>query len=128
MPARGSVPVGISKFLVIDGQQRLTTIALLMCAIRDSLSAEDQIQKRRVQKFYLTNEDYPDTEFFKLLPTQGDREAYFPLIKGDGSPVPDSQFKKAYDFFRRRLRDETDSGDKIDPRRILKSSRPASWS
>lgn len=118
MPAR-SVPVGISKFLVIDGQQRLTTIALLMCAIRDSLSPEDQIQKRRVQKFYLTNEDYPDTEFFKLLPTQGDREAYFPLIKGEGATAPESQFKKAYDFFRRRLRDDIDSGEKIAPRRIL---------
>jgi uncharacterized protein with ParB-like and HNH nuclease domain len=118
MPAR-SVPVGISKFLVIDGQQRLTTIALLMCAIRDSLSPEDQIQKRRVQKFYLTNEDYPDTEFFKLLPTQGDRDAYFPLIKNEGAAIPDSQFKKAYEFFRRRMRDEIDSGEKIDPRRIL---------
>jgi len=38
MPAR-SVPVGVSKFLVIDGQQRLTTIALLMCALRDSLNS-----------------------------------------------------------------------------------------
>jgi uncharacterized protein with ParB-like and HNH nuclease domain len=29
MPAR-SVPVGVSKFLIIDGQQRLTTISLLV--------------------------------------------------------------------------------------------------
>src|SRR5271165_1091113 len=35
MPAR-SVPVGVSKFLIIDGQQRLTTISLLMCAVRGS--------------------------------------------------------------------------------------------
>ena len=117
MPAR-SVPVGINKFLVIDGQQRLTTIVILMCAIRDSLGVDDQIQKRRIQRFYLTNEDYADTEFFKLLPTQGDREAYFPLIRGEGV-APDSQFKKAYEFFKRRLRDDTDSGEKIDPRRIL---------
>jgi uncharacterized protein with ParB-like and HNH nuclease domain len=40
MPAR-SVPVGVSKFLVIDGQQRLTTIAVLLCAIRDELSTSD---------------------------------------------------------------------------------------
>jgi uncharacterized protein with ParB-like and HNH nuclease domain len=33
MPAR-SVPVGVSKFLIIDGQQRLTTVSLLMCAVR----------------------------------------------------------------------------------------------
>jgi uncharacterized protein with ParB-like and HNH nuclease domain len=36
MPAR-SVPVGVSKFVIIDGQQRLTTISLLMCAVRDAL-------------------------------------------------------------------------------------------
>jgi hypothetical protein len=41
MPAR-SVPVGVSKFLIIDGQQRLTTISILMCAVRDMLSLEQQ--------------------------------------------------------------------------------------
>ncbi len=117
MPVR-AVPVGVSKFLIIDGQQRLTTIAVMMCAIRDSLPAEDQISRRRIQTFYLTNEGYADTEFFKVLPTQGDRELYGPLIKGETSSFPDSRFKKSYDFFRRRLRDEFD-GAKIDPRRIL---------
>jgi hypothetical protein len=111
--------VGVSKFLVIDGQQRLTTIALIMCAIRDSLPADDQIRRRRIQGFYLTNEGYEGTEFFKLLPTQGDRESYGPLIKNEGPAVPDSQFKKAYDFFRRRLRDEIDEGTRIDPGRVL---------
>jgi len=47
MPAR-SVPVGVSKFLVIDGQQRLTTIATLLCAIRDELKPADQVQRRRI--------------------------------------------------------------------------------
>jgi hypothetical protein len=118
MPAR-SVPVGVSKFLIIDGQQRLTTIALMMCAIRDSLPGDDQIHRRRIQGFYLTNEGYEGTEFFKLLPTQGDRESYSPLIKGELPSVPESQFKKAYEFFRRRLRDEVDDHARIDPRRIL---------
>jgi uncharacterized protein with ParB-like and HNH nuclease domain len=57
MPAR-SVPVGVSKFLVIDGQQRLTTIATLLCAIRDELNAADSVQKRRFQNHYLTNDGY----------------------------------------------------------------------
>ena len=54
MPAR-SVPVGVSKFLIIDGQQRLTTISLLMCAVRDNLGAEPQGPRSRIQQFYLTN-------------------------------------------------------------------------
>src|SRR5947209_1311609 len=80
MPAR-SVPVGVSKFLVIDGQQRLTTVALVMCAVRDALPAADQVRKRRIQNFYLTNEGYEGLDYLKLLPTQGDRNFYSPIIE-----------------------------------------------
>lgn len=78
MPAR-SVPVGVSKFLLIDSQQRLITIALLMCGIRDCFKTDaDQIHCRRIQTFYLTNDGYEGGDFFKLLPTQADRSAYGP--------------------------------------------------
>ena len=81
MPAR-SVPVGVSKFLVIDGQQRLTTIAILMCAIRDALKLEpNEPAYRRIQTHYLTNEGYPGTDHLKLLPTQSDRPSFAPLIE-----------------------------------------------
>ena len=118
MPAR-SVPVGVSKFLVIDGQQRLTSVALLMCAIRDSLSPSEEVLKRRIQNYYLTNEGYPELDFFKLLPTQGDRDSYSPIVQNAAVPFPDSQFKKAYEFFRRRLRDEIDEGVGIEIGKIL---------
>ena len=118
MPAR-SVPVGVSKYLIIDGQQRLTTVSLLMCALRDSLSPEPQGPRNRIQQFYLTNFGYGGSEFFKLLPTQGDRDAYASLIHEPVSSAPESQFRKSYDYFRRRLRETSDDGEKIDPERIL---------
>jgi uncharacterized protein with ParB-like and HNH nuclease domain len=116
MPAR-SVPVGVSKFLVIDGQQRLTTIALLMCALRDSLNSSEQ-PARRIQNHYLTNDGYEGVEYFKLLPTQGDRAAYSPIVHKSGH-VPESQFKKGYEYFLRRLRDPLDENQHIDPKQIL---------
>ena len=118
MPAR-SVPVGVSKFLIIDGQQRLTTISLLMCAVRDHFGPDQAGSRRRIQQFYLTNDGSEGTEYFKLLPTQGDREAYASLINDSAAARPESQFKKAYDFFRRRLRDIYDEGERVDPKRIL---------
>jgi uncharacterized protein with ParB-like and HNH nuclease domain len=117
MPAR-SVPVGVSKFMVIDGQQRLTTVAILLCAIRDGLSSADQIAKRRIQNHYLTNDGYDGLEVFKLLPTQGDRAAYSPMIQASPN-LPDSQFKKAYQFFQRRLKDRDDDDIALDAKRIL---------
>jgi uncharacterized protein with ParB-like and HNH nuclease domain len=71
MPAR-SVPAGVNKFLIIDGQQRLTTISILMCAVRDLPTTDQQTAHRRIQHFYLTNDGSEGTEFFKILPTQGD--------------------------------------------------------
>ncbi|MDZ7925487.1 MAG: DUF262 domain-containing protein [Marinagarivorans sp.] len=40
VPVR-STPVGVNKHLVIDGQQRLTTLSILLCAIRDIATLSD---------------------------------------------------------------------------------------
>jgi hypothetical protein len=41
------------------------------------------------------------------------------LVEESNTPAPESQFKKAYGYFRRRLRDTVDDGKKIDSKRIL---------
>lgn len=53
-PAR-SVPVGVSKFLVIDGQQRLTT-CMVICAIR-SLIPRTTPQYRKLTKLLINEDD-----------------------------------------------------------------------
>jgi len=117
MPAR-SVPVGVSKFLVIDGQQRLTTIALLLCAIRDFLTEADAVLMRRIQNHYLTNEGFEGFDQFKLLPTQSDRPPYCELVL-KRQALENSQFKSAYDFFCRRLKERNGDNGQIDPKRVL---------
>ena len=118
MPAR-SVPVGVSKFLIIDGQQRLTTISLLMCAVRDVLAPGQEGARRRIQQFYLTNDGSEGADFYKLLPTQGDRAAYSSLVQDSSAPAVESQFRKAYEYFKRKVRSEGDDWEKIEPKRIL---------
>ena len=117
------MPVGVSKFLIIDGQQRLTTISLLMCAVRDALGADQQGPRNRIQQFCLTNFGSEGTEFFKLLPTQGDRDAYASLIQESVTAGTESQFKKACDFLRRRLRDTAEAEKRSTPKESLKSSK-----
>jgi uncharacterized protein with ParB-like and HNH nuclease domain len=80
MPSK-SVPVGVAKHLIIDGQQRLTTLALLLCAIRDELPPDAKVERARIQNHYLTNDGYDNWDHFKLLPTQDDRECFKGLIQ-----------------------------------------------
>lgn len=118
IPAR-SVPVGVSKFLVIDGQQRLTTIALLMCAIRDSLPS-DAKQRNRIQRHYLFNEDYEGWDQFKLLPTQPDRAGFRALALGEDAPQP-SRMRDAYAYFCKKIAAKDSEGNAIDAVRLLET-------
>jgi len=118
VPAR-SVPVGVSKYLIIDGQQRLTTVSLLLCALRDCL---DSNSASRIQEVYLTNRfrDLEDT--LKFVPTQADRDVYR-TIALDRQVPPKSQdvrMAAAYHFFKDKLTKTTDQNDDpIDPAKVL---------
>lgn len=117
-PAR-SVPVGVSKYLIIDGQQRLTTVSLLLCALRDCL---DSNSASRIQEVYLTNRfrDLEDT--LKFVPTQADRDIYRTIALDRKIPSKDKDVRMAaaYHFFTKRLTRSTDIDDKpVDPVKVL---------
>lgn len=116
VPAR-SVPVGVSKYLIIDGQQRLTTISILLCALRDCL---DSNSASRIQEVYLTNRFRDSDDLLKLVPTQQDREAYKSLVLDKQVPTTSSLLSKAYEFFARKLRNSKDGNDEaVIPARVL---------
>ena len=116
MPSR-SIPVGVSKHLIIDGQQRLTTLALLLCAIRDALPAEAKVQRSRIQNHYLTNDGYDGWDYFKVLSTHDDREGFKALVNAGDNAGLDIQMHTAYRFFRQRIADG--DGTSIDVSRLL---------
>jgi hypothetical protein len=95
VPAR-SVPVGVSKYLIIDGQQRLTTIALLLCALRDCVESRTA---DRIQEVYLTNRHREPEDTLKFVPTQADRETFRAIALDRQIPQDGRLVATAYHFF-----------------------------
>jgi len=101
MPTQ-SVPEGVAKYLLIDGQQRLTTIFLLLAAIRDKAKSVPGTLADEIQELFLINRFKEGDEAFKLLPTQADRDSFRRIIQGTQAPYED-QINRSYRFFDKRL-------------------------
>jgi uncharacterized protein with ParB-like and HNH nuclease domain len=112
-----SVPVGVNKHLIIDGQQRLTTVSLILCALRDCL---DQNSAARIQEVYLTNRFRELEDTLKFVPTQADRDVYREIALDRQIPDNDSLMVKAYHFFKDRLNTDIDANDNpVIPAKVL---------
>jgi len=81
--------------LIIDGQQRTTTVTLLLAAIAahlDGLPADEQepvegFAPRKIRGLWLTNEYESGDKFFKLILSQGDKEALKAIVRNDPLPA-----------------------------------------
>lgn len=120
----------VSRFLVIDGQQRLTTLQILITAIRDVAEFQGQKSIGKIAERCLLNPDTelmerPDQEVFKLWPTQVNRDVFcgivtarsllevqkkFPLVyrktksgRTKRNPEPRERLVDAYEFFYARV-------------------------
>jgi hypothetical protein len=94
---RPSSPREVKRFLVIDGQQRLTTLQLLFCAYRDYARKKEWKTLDRTTSRYLENADtdvmeYPDQERFKLWPTTLNRTIFAGIISAGSA----DEVKKRY--------------------------------
>jgi uncharacterized protein with ParB-like and HNH nuclease domain/predicted transport protein len=76
--------------LVIDGQQRLTTLSLLIAALAEHLDNLPEEQRepvegftpRKLRHYYLVNNEEDGDRYFKLLLSQTDRQTLIELLKG----------------------------------------------
>lgn len=114
MPARAWPAGGVNKFLIIDGQQRLTTLAILLCAIRDS--SEDNMGE--MIQDYLVNRHNDGADKLKLMPTQLDRDTFRALVIDRTLPVNESKVKEAYDFFKNTIAGKDSDGNKIELKKL----------
>ncbi|WP_028564013.1 DUF262 domain-containing protein [Salinispora tropica] len=101
-PSPQNGPAGVQDFLVVDGQQRLTTLSILLCAIRNHrVAAEGREHQDRLDEQYLINKYSPQRRL-KLVPTQADLDAYVACV--DSSALAGTgAVGAAYNFFSTRL-------------------------
>ncbi|GJD22629.1 hypothetical protein RIVM261_075850 [Rivularia sp. IAM M-261] len=101
-----SVPEGVGKYLLIDGQQRLTTSFILLSALRDKAkqSGEDELAAE-IDNTILLNPYKKGLDYYKLQPTQLDRESFHHIIHNTHSDLPYSNgILECYSFFERKIR------------------------
>jgi len=109
-----TTPIGVNKHLIIDGQQRLTTVSILLCAIRRFL---DEKTKDRIPDFLINRHD-EGIDLYKVAPTQVDRNTYECIVSDKEGADKDSQLYKADLYFKKKLKG-LDSDDGITPIRVL---------
>jgi alkylated DNA nucleotide flippase Atl1 len=105
---------GTTVWIVVDGQQRLTTLSILLCALRDSMTGEDPEVSAEIERTYLLNSKL-SSERWKLLPTQLDRQGYQACL--DGRPGS-GNIGEAYRFFQRAIMAYDDPDDPHDLARL----------
>ena len=108
-------PAGVSKYLLIDGQQRLTTLFVLLSALRDHAARNGELLADRITEQYLINKWAEPGNRYKLLPTQADREGFHAVLS---KQTADGPMRKAYRFFGRKLRGRDENNAPFDLTRM----------
>lgn len=99
------VPGEVPRFQLIDGQQRLTTLTILLAALRDvakDMGIEELVEDVTID--YLVLRKKKDLQRFKVIPRIGDREVLAAVI---GGKIEKQQYRQpvaqAWRFFRQAI-------------------------
>ena len=106
----------IPQCLVIDGQQRVTTLSLLLLALARAAQEADEnckVSHDEIYESYLVNKHGRETQRYKLLLTQGDKHELIYLLDGRNQTVfepvhgikrPEGRLTDNYHFFKEQIR------------------------
>ena len=98
--------IGVKKYEIIDGQQRLTTFQLILCALRDVCKLYNFERIEKESERHILNQgglsENSDDERYKLMPTKFDRSAFISLVDRH---MDDSNgnIYSTYDYFKNKI-------------------------
>ncbi|MDZ5336062.1 DUF262 and DUF1524 domain-containing protein [Helicobacter pylori] len=101
-----------SPLLIIDGQQRFTTITLLFIALRDHLN--DEVKRKKMES-YLINSDKDGDKKFRLILSESDKDTLLSLIDKNKRKPSELSLKIMENFklFEKWIRKNTDKLETI---------------
>lgn len=101
---------GHTQLLVIDGQQRVTTVLLVIEALARRLGKDDEpldgFSETKLRNRYLRDPDESGQRGYKLLLTETDRDTLLALM--DNRDFPDNfslRLQENFDFFQRKVKE-----------------------
>lgn len=107
-----------TEYLVIDGQQRLTTISLLLLAMHNLLKEgkiipETETMAQEIFEDYLVDKHQPKEIRIKLKPVKNDRSAFEKLFDADDENDKKSNLTCNYEYFYTRIQKEEITIDQL---------------
>ncbi|WP_231204281.1 DUF262 and DUF1524 domain-containing protein [Helicobacter pylori] len=102
-----------NTLLIVDGQQRLTTITLLLTALRNHLS--DEVKRKEIEDHYLINSNKDGDKKFRLILSESDKDTLLSLIDKDRRKPsePSSKIVENFKLFEKWISKNTDKLETI---------------
>lgn len=96
------------EFLVIDGQQRLTTVSLLLLAMYNLIQKgvivpQDDMLATRIYEEFLVDKYQKQETRIKLKPVKNDKKAFSKLFDADDEHIRGSNITNNYNYFYERI-------------------------
>ncbi|WP_010494814.1 DUF262 and DUF1524 domain-containing protein [Paenibacillus elgii] len=90
----------VPQLLIIDGQQRMTTLALFLLALGKAIEESGQtwdITKKKIMNYYLVNIEEEGDLYHKLILTKSDKDTLISLISD--KKLPEEYSLRVYENF-----------------------------
>lgn len=94
--------VDTRKLYLIDGQQRITTLMVLLSCIRNRFKDKNEEILRKIESGYLLNYEERGDNHFKLVPSEGDRDTFRKVILNE-EIIEKSKLKDTFEYFTKKL-------------------------
>lgn len=107
-----------TEFLVIDGQQRLTTVSLLLLAMYNLIKSgiitpKDAYLDKQIYEDFLVDKYQPEETRIKLKPVKNDQKAFGKLFNDAREHIRESNLTTNYNYFYERIQKQEISIDEL---------------